>query len=460
MKRTVSKDAVPKRCEDYKDENYTPNDWLIYTYGGDTEAVPSQEMAAEGGDAQWTSTPDWWGQAYWKGSAGQWTRPEVAWESPPEEDIPSNVRSPSHKDDASTADATETRDWGWNPAWSGQRWSWDSWDAWDRWRSPWRWNDWNWGGGWGWGGWGGWGGWDRGWGWGNWGWGGWSGDSWRRADGWSWDRDSGWREPEGRNWWQDSRDDAQGQGWNQREGRGWWSYDSEVPEAGHEERERWEPAAPAALEDEQESTTEQNQGFGAFAAPMTAEQQEPLPGPPGPLFGETGGIRLPSIPEQPTLEEASPSAKAPAEDQPLHAHENEEWYQKWLRRQRNQPSHVVEIGAPPAAASSAPPSAAPLRPDASSASSASTAEVAEAIDPSEQRVCPDDGKTYAFEELQEAYKGEYSEEDLKGYWRDAMVIPGGATPAETSKEDYKQEEWYQKWLRRQQNKNRQIIEIG
>ena len=33
------------------------------------------------------------------------------------------------------------------------------------------------------------------------------------------------------------------------------------------------------------------------------------------------------------------------QDQPLHAHENEEWYQKWLRRQRNQPSHVVEIGA-------------------------------------------------------------------------------------------------------------------
>lgn len=33
------------------------------------------------------------------------------------------------------------------------------------------------------------------------------------------------------------------------------------------------------------------------------------------------------------------------QDQPLHAHENEEWYQKWLRRQRNQPSHTVEIGA-------------------------------------------------------------------------------------------------------------------
>ena len=33
------------------------------------------------------------------------------------------------------------------------------------------------------------------------------------------------------------------------------------------------------------------------------------------------------------------------QDQPLHAHENEEWYQKWLRRQRSQPSHTVEIGA-------------------------------------------------------------------------------------------------------------------
>lgn len=218
------------------------------------------------------------------------------------------------------------------------------------------------------------------------------------------------------------------------------------------------------MEDELESTTEQNQGVRAFAAEMTAEQrehEEPLPGPPEPFLGESGGnIRLPSIPEQPTLEEASPSA-APVEDQPLHAHENEEWYQKWLRRQRNQPSHTVEIGAPPAAASSAPPSAAPLRPDAASASSASAAEAAETIDPSEeQRVCPDDGKTYTFSELQEAYKGEYSEEDLKGYWRDAMILPGGEKVAETSKEDYKQEEWYQKWLRRQQNKNRQIIEIG
>lgn len=77
----------------------------------------------------------------------------------------------------------------------------------------------------------------------------------------------------------------------------------------------------------------------------------------------------------------------------------------------------------------------------------------------EKRVCPDDGKTYTFDELREAYKSEYSEEDLKGYWRDAMAAMGGA-PKPDSKDDYKKEEWYQKWLRRQQNKNRQIIEIG
>eukprot|EP00747_Dinoflagellata_sp_TGD_P088602 gnl/TRDRNA2_/TRDRNA2_164064_c0_seq4.p1 gnl/TRDRNA2_/TRDRNA2_164064_c0~~gnl/TRDRNA2_/TRDRNA2_164064_c0_seq4.p1 ORF type:complete len:683 (+),score=118.04 gnl/TRDRNA2_/TRDRNA2_164064_c0_seq4:48-2051(+) len=38
----------------------------------------------------------------------------------------------------------------------------------------------------------------------------------------------------------------------------------------------------------------------------------------------------------------------------------------------------------------------------------------------ERRVCPDDSKDYSFRELREAFKCEYSEEDLKAYWRDAM----------------------------------------
>ncbi|CAE7332553.1 unnamed protein product [Symbiodinium sp. KB8] len=135
-----------------------------------------------------------------------------------------------------------------------------------------------------------------------------------------------------------------------------------------------------------------------------------------------------------------------------HPHENEEWYQKWLRRQKNQPSHVIDIGAPQPQASTQDVAASSSGdPQASSSSSAE-----------EKRVCPDDGKTYTFDELKKAYAGEYSDEDLKAYWRDAMAPPGAPVekPAESKKEDYKQEEWYQKWLRRQQNKNRQIIEIG
>ncbi|CAE7563689.1 unnamed protein product [Symbiodinium pilosum] len=145
------------------------------------------------------------------------------------------------------------------------------------------------------------------------------------------------------------------------------------------------------------------------------------------------------------------------EGQPVrHPHENEEWYQKWLRRQKNQPSHVIDIGAPQPQASTQAAASSSSDPQVSSAEAVPTSSA------EERRVCPDDGKTYTFDELKKAYAGQYSEEDLTAYWRDAMATPGTAAdkPPESKKEDYKQEEWYQKWLRRQQNKNRQIIEIG
>lgn len=52
-------------------------------------------------------------------------------------------------------------------------------------------------------------------------------------------------------------------------------------------------------------------------------------------------------------------------------------------------------------------------------------------DSQEKRVCPDDGKAYTFKELSTSFQGQYSEEDLRAYWRDAMAplvaeLPVGA----------------------------------
>ena len=41
-----------------------------------------------------------------------------------------------------------------------------------------------------------------------------------------------------------------------------------------------------------------------------------------------------------------PSMPEPEGAPVRHPHENEEWYQKWLRRQKNQPTHVIDIGSP------------------------------------------------------------------------------------------------------------------
>mmetsp|Transcript_3609 Transcript_3609/g.8720 ORF Transcript_3609/g.8720 Transcript_3609/m.8720 type:complete len:665 (+) Transcript_3609:133-2127(+) len=47
----------------------------------------------------------------------------------------------------------------------------------------------------------------------------------------------------------------------------------------------------------------------------------------------------------------------------------------------------------------------------------------------ERRVCPDDGITYTFHELRAAFGSEYSAEDLRSYWCDAMALAPSAVPA-------------------------------
>jgi len=49
-------------------------------------------------------------------------------------------------------------------------------------------------------------------------------------------------------------------------------------------------------------------------------------------------------------------------------------------------------------------------------------------DSEEKRVCPDDGKSYTFKELATSFQGQYSEEDLRAYWRDAMAPLAVALP--------------------------------
>eukprot|EP00812_Abedinium_dasypus_P010397 NODE_4018_length_718_cov_298.315234.p2 GENE.NODE_4018_length_718_cov_298.315234~~NODE_4018_length_718_cov_298.315234.p2 ORF type:complete len:153 (+),score=48.75 NODE_4018_length_718_cov_298.315234:3-461(+) len=147
----------------------------------------------------------------------------------------------------------------------------------------------------------------------------------------------------------------------------------------------------------------------------------------------------------------------PAQGEPAkegHPHQNEEWYQKWLRRQENKNRQIIDIGKPQE------PEAPPVAelPASCSAAEGDTVDGIEGV----RRVCPDDGKEYTFEELKVAFAGEYSAEDLQAYWRDTMKPPGqeSQSSAETGRKGYEHEEWYQKWLRRQKNKDRQIIEIG
>ena len=47
----------------------------------------------------------------------------------------------------------------------------------------------------------------------------------------------------------------------------------------------------------------------------------------------------------------------------------------------------------------------------------------------EKRVCPDDGMTYTFAELKAAFGTEYSADDLRSYWHDAMAIAPSELPS-------------------------------
>merc|ERR1719174_1752315 len=172
-------------------------------------------------------------------------------------------------------------------------------------------------------------------------------------------------------------------------------------------------------------------------------------------------------PEAPRAEEAAQegggeSSAAPAEEQQgQKGYENEEWYQKWLRRQKNKGRQIIEIGVD---------------------RSQEEAKAQEAEDPSaERRLDPDDKKIYTFKQLSAKYKGHFPDDEIKAYWDSDCKVPEDgdagqeaeksevtdqkgegeeAKPADSEKKGYEQEGWYQKWLRRQANKNRQIIEIG
>eukprot|EP00747_Dinoflagellata_sp_TGD_P132970 gnl/TRDRNA2_/TRDRNA2_175140_c6_seq8.p1 gnl/TRDRNA2_/TRDRNA2_175140_c6~~gnl/TRDRNA2_/TRDRNA2_175140_c6_seq8.p1 ORF type:complete len:737 (-),score=218.44 gnl/TRDRNA2_/TRDRNA2_175140_c6_seq8:108-2243(-) len=97
-------------------------------------------------------------------------------------------------------------------------------------------------------------------------------------------------------------------------------------------------------------------------------------------------------------------ASSPAKDES--PHQNEEWYQKWLRRQEHRPRKITYIGG--------------------------SQEQQEGDQQQPQQ-------PVAEEKPQESREQEQPQEEKKSY---------------------EQEEWYQKWLRRQKNKGRQIIEIG
>jgi len=154
----------------------------------------------------------------------------------------------------------------------------------------------------------------------------------------------------------------------------------------------------------------------------------------------------------------------PATPASTKSHENEEWYQKWLRRQQNKGRQIIEIGQP-RQEESAPQEQIILEPG-----------VAE-----QKRINPEDGKAYTLAELISHCKGAYTDVEMKAYFLkdckpsgESVSSSSAGKPAEvaeaeaeTQKQEpekqehpHQNEEWYQKWLRRQQNKPRQIIEIG
>jgi len=112
--------------------------------------------------------------------------------------------------------------------------------------------------------------------------------------------------------------------------------------------------------------------------------------------------------------------------------EEQEWYQKWLRRQENRPM-------------------------------APTSEWKDdkgPIDPNEERQNQEDKEWYTFEKIKEKYGKEYKPEELESYWR-RECKPYWVVEQEDAHKNWEEQEkakpkeeqeWYQKWLRRQENR--------
>lgn len=187
--------------------------------------------------------------------------------------------------------------------------------------------------------------------------------------------------------------------------------------------------------------------------------------------------QLPCAQQEEKKVEEPAQASTLADGDPRKAYEHEEWYQKWLRRQENKPRKIIYLGG--------------------SSNEASTAPVG---DENEKRVDKDSGKVYTLSEFKAEFEKVYSEAQIRDYWRDACTpvskddaAQPGKTDATTSHEteaavdgehvasksqaadsteqdpiatgpdgrkNYEHEEWYQKWLRRQENKARQIVSLG
>lgn len=180
--------------------------------------------------------------------------------------------------------------------------------------------------------------------------------------------------------------------------------------------------------------------------------------------------------EADTGESGNGSAAVP-EEAGRKSYENEEWYQKWLRRQKNKGRQIIELGAdrasdqdheptPPQQASSS--SVNPPQ-EVGAGGGDGEAPVLDGTDvqaTAEKRKDPDDGKWYSFDGLTVKYKGHFSDDEIMAWWNDECksLAPGEtaepSSPQQPDRKAYENEEWYQKWLRRQSNKNRQIIEIG
>lgn len=129
-------------------------------------------------------------------------------------------------------------------------------------------------------------------------------------------------------------------------------------------------------------------------------------------------------------------------------YENEEWYQKWLRRQKSRPRQVVEIGKPKENN---------VGQEQHSADSNMKA-------PEEEK--DEDDEWYQNWVQKQARRPrniiyldrpQPAEEELvdEGQAQEALE-----TSQQPEKKSYENEEWYQKWLRRQKNKPRQIIDIS